>query len=172
MNEAGPSIIDLIVLGATLATAAFTGWAVYQRWRYTPRPFWKEPVVWGVSFSGEGTDQMRSIVTWSIENRGDASAYDVAIGVAIRGARWNPQPGAAQVGPSGEVQVSIGTPASGDNGYESGEYIDTRTVLWHPHLVRVQWRQHPNLGRLRRKSWQLPDPNEGSGVRNLGGPGT
>jgi len=154
------SILDIGVLAATAVTAVFTGWAVWQRWRYTPRPFWVEPRFVGAKeYEPRGDEPGVLHATWHIENRGDGAAHDVRVQVRHEDGTWVDveQPDGAIVGPKQHVRVSALVP-----GRTTGKYdpvTDTGGDLLIPPIVgfraRVTWRQHPNLVRDRHREWDL-----------------
>lgn len=157
-------VLDIAVLVATVATAIFTGWAVWQRWRYTPRPLW---IAVGNpqsdEFTQSGSDGMARLV-WRVDNRGDAAAHDVRVFIEGTSGQFIELPffGEAIVEPGEHVTASADvTIVSGSLEYvsETFQYVDTRVYGAVPPRVELRWRQHPNLRRVKRQRVSLPSPS-------------
>lgn len=153
--------LDIAVLVATVATAVFTGWAVWQRWRYTARPLWVQPILSDVLHqdSSDGTSSV--LLVWSIENRGDAAAHDVHVDLDW-GDGWYELRGAstAIVSPGDSVTAAREVPSTGRGEYliERGAFERQPVLNWDPTRARIRWRQHPNLKRVKRVLVDLPGP--------------
>ena len=154
--------LDWGILVATAVTAAFTGWAIWQRWRYTPRPLWVPPRRAEVSPYWQGGTQGAQI-SWKVENRGDAPAFDVVVFVSTDEGKWR------ELDRSDRAVIETGEAAtawtdvailSGDSklNQETLQVEDTREYGPTPARAQLRWRQHPNLGRVKRQSFPLPRP--------------
>ena len=150
--------VVLVTLIAAALTAAFTGWAVWQRWRYTARPMWIAPRYIGMDPPHQGAASL----SFEIENRGDAPAFDVHVFViepnrsTLEQKRWS----VASVDTGDSIRVSVLVRARGENRYipERDEYEDPYVITWVHRRVRIEWRQHPSMRRVRTKRFVLPEP--------------
>jgi hypothetical protein len=144
---------------ATSVTAVFTGWAIWQRWRYTARPLWVPPRLVDLERPFEGL----SHVVFAIENRGAASAFDVHVYVGVRRRMAEQERRSIAEVATGElVRVSVDVAATGNPRYDAinDKYLDPVQVKWDDYRVRVVWRQHPSLRRRRRCAFQLRLPSD------------
>ena len=162
MGEA--TALDWGILVATAITALFTGWAIWQRWRYTPRPLWVSSPHAKITWYSRGTVN-GAWSNWRIENRGDGAAHDVCVFV-VRGDGQVIeflQPGTAIVEPGGHVEVweDLGE-YTGEVRYdpETKSHWDTRVLDWTFRAAELRWRQHPNLNSVKRKRIPLPSLND------------
>ncbi|WP_144267697.1 hypothetical protein [Leifsonia xyli] len=150
---------DGIVLAATVATAAFTGWAVWQRWRYTPRPHWTAPQVERVGYT---IKDGRVLVLFSVMNVGDGDALNVEW--ATDGAAILSCDRVARIANGGKAMIDVWLPtdaklAQGQLGTPD-PWPDTET--WDARGVRLTiiWSQHPSPRRRRHHFHGLPNAPE------------
>lgn len=160
------SAVDVGILVASVATAGFTGWAIWQRWRYTPRPLWMAPVIADAhhySIRREAGMETEATVSWATENRGDAAAHDVRVFVSDGGSFVERErAGKAFVDPGEAVRASVSMPVTDRGSYDGSRDAYERPLIytWKPHRVKVTWRQHPNLNRVKSRVWDLPRPKD------------
>lgn len=147
------------VFAATAATALFTAWALWQRWRYTPRPHWLDPAIVKTQHAdGHGNS---SGVQYRFPNRGDAAAMDVRI-YTRTGKTWVEQKNHAMVDPGEDALFWLDVAASDPGNWNphTDRYDAPLIWDWTPTRAQIKWRQHPRLGHVKVKEFNLPRPSD------------
>jgi hypothetical protein len=147
---------DQVVLFATLLTALFTGWAVWQRWRYTPRPHWTRPLVARVVSSVENG---HVLIEFKVMNVGDGDALNVewsVRGAEVHSSRRNPR---VSNGETHSVVLNLPTNATiSTDVYGSPlPWVDGQKFETEGLELTVVWSQHPSSFRRKRRFRLVPN---------------
>jgi hypothetical protein len=150
--------IALATLVIGFATAVFTGWAVWQRSHYNPKPLWVATM--DLRNRG-GIAQGKVTVTVNLRNAGNGTAHDVSFYIGRVGLQDRLEEKRATVlpGEGRDYSFTYEVLEATDEGFDeqTGTYPKSEVVRFDAssNSVTVTWREPPVMKRVIPKKFEL-----------------